>query len=134
MFFVSGESVWTDYPFVELGDVPGQEAPIREVTYLAYDDNKYALVRLPNGLTSEVKLGYLTNRDGCYLMQKVRDQAKKLAAAQSFKFGDIEIFKRTTWWEVFSKQHLYYENPNDPGNYCFTEEEAFAYARKLAGQ
>jgi hypothetical protein len=37
---------WTDYPFDELGDVPGQLAPIRHVKVVGYDGNKYVKVEL----------------------------------------------------------------------------------------
>lgn len=51
--------VWTDYPFVELGDVAGKAAPRREVSLLSYDGDKYGDVRLPDGQLSSVKVGYL---------------------------------------------------------------------------
>lgn len=48
--FVDGNEVlatlWTDYPFIELGDVSGREAPIRSVEFLRYDGNKMALIRM----------------------------------------------------------------------------------------
>ena len=49
---------WTDYPFVELGDIAGQKAPIREVVVLDYDGNKYCTV-IVEGIESSVKSGYL---------------------------------------------------------------------------
>lgn len=54
-----GSTWWTGYPFVELGDPPYQRAPIRELELLAYDGDKYARVRLPDGQEAEVKAGYL---------------------------------------------------------------------------
>jgi hypothetical protein len=48
----------TDYPFVELGDTPGQLAPLREVLVLSYDGNKYCQVDF-EGKQLEVKEGYL---------------------------------------------------------------------------
>lgn len=54
-----GDVVWTDYPFVELGEVPGAKALWKAVTFLSYDRNKYARVRLSNGSEVEVKVGYL---------------------------------------------------------------------------
>ena len=50
---------WTDYPFTELGDEAGKPAPWREVEVIAYDGDKYATVRLPDGSITEVKSGYL---------------------------------------------------------------------------
>lgn len=51
-------NAWTDYPILELGDVAGQEAPIRECTVLAYDGDKYADV-IVGGVRTNFKAGYL---------------------------------------------------------------------------
>lgn len=32
---------WTDYPIVELGDIPGKKAPIRQVKLISFDGDKY---------------------------------------------------------------------------------------------
>lgn len=54
---------YTDYPFVEMGDVPNTEAPIRLVEVFDYPFNdKYAYVLLPNRKIAIVKKGYLYNR------------------------------------------------------------------------
>lgn len=50
--------LYTDYPFTELGDTPGQSAPIREVRVLSYDGDKYCRV-LVDGHKLEVKAGYI---------------------------------------------------------------------------
>ena len=56
--------LYTDYPFISLGDRPGVEAPIREVEIERYDGNKYCLVRV-GGLTGqEVKAGYIYTASG----------------------------------------------------------------------
>jgi len=49
---------YTDYPFIELGDKPNKEAPIRKVMPLSYDGNKYVKV-LVDGVRSEIKAGYI---------------------------------------------------------------------------
>jgi hypothetical protein len=49
---------WTDYPFESLGDEAYKEAPVREVTVISYDSNKYCKI-LVNGIHEEVKRGYL---------------------------------------------------------------------------
>jgi hypothetical protein len=49
---------FTDYPFEFLGDEPRQLAPIREVTVLSYDGDKYAEIEVDGHRTS-VKAGYL---------------------------------------------------------------------------
>ncbi len=54
--------VYTDYPIIELGDIPYQEAPIRECIILSYDNDKYCNVYFPHEskkIITEIKLGYL---------------------------------------------------------------------------
>lgn len=40
---------FTDYPFEEFGDVPGEIAPIRKAKILGYDGDKYVYVLVSNG-------------------------------------------------------------------------------------
>ena len=54
---------WTDYPFLALGDPPRQKAPIRKVTVVSYDGDKYCKVRV-DGITESVKAGYLYKTAG----------------------------------------------------------------------
>jgi hypothetical protein len=54
---------WTDYPFTELGDVAGVEAPVRDCTVLNYDRNKYCRILVEDVFTS-VKAGYLYSQPG----------------------------------------------------------------------
>lgn len=54
---------WTDYPFEELGDIPNQEAPIREVHLLSYDGDKYVTVQF-QGIVKEIKRGYIYMEPG----------------------------------------------------------------------
>ena len=56
---------YTDYPITELGDAPNQTAPVRKVVLLSYDGDKYARV-LVQGITKEIKLGYLYESEGRY--------------------------------------------------------------------
>lgn len=49
---------FTDYPILELGDISGQEAPIREVNILYYDGDKRCKV-IVEGVGEEIKTGYL---------------------------------------------------------------------------
>ena len=49
---------YTDYPFVELGDEPNKEAPIREVSLIGFDGDKYVDV-LVEGKVSSTKWGYI---------------------------------------------------------------------------
>jgi hypothetical protein len=51
--------LYTDYPFVELGDTPGQPAPMREIQrVVSYDGNKYCEVFI-DGVRLSLKAGYL---------------------------------------------------------------------------
>lgn len=56
---------YTDYPFIELGDTSGKEAPVRECVILSYDGDKYCTV-LVEGIHGEVKSGYLYTKYGRY--------------------------------------------------------------------
>lgn len=57
--------LFTDYPFVELGDEPGKKAPVRKVLPLNYDGDKYCDV-LVDGIYSNIKAGYIyTERGRC---------------------------------------------------------------------
>ena len=56
---------WTDYPFVQLGDISGKKAPIRRVKVISFDNNKYAGIEiLGYGVLSSVKAGYLYSQPG----------------------------------------------------------------------
>ena len=55
---------WTDYPFVELGDISGQQAPIRHITVVRYDGNKYADVITDCGHALSIKAGYIYGQRG----------------------------------------------------------------------
>ena len=59
---ISKFTCWTDYPLTELGDAPNQLAPVRRVTVVGYDGDKYATVEVVHGnktLTTKIKAGYL---------------------------------------------------------------------------
>lgn len=73
---------WTDYPFVELGDTPGQLAPVRHVNVISYDHNKYVRVSFEHcGDHLDVKSGYLYSKRGRYGQVPVVNRRK------------IELFK-----------------------------------------
>jgi len=54
---------WTDYPIVELGDVPNTDAPIRECEVIGFDGDKYADV-IVGGVKTSFKAGYLYKEQG----------------------------------------------------------------------
>ena len=56
---------WTDYPFIWLGDIPHQEAPIREIKVLSYDGDKYCRI-VVNDNEDEIKSGYIYQNKGRY--------------------------------------------------------------------
>jgi len=59
---------WTDYPFTWLGDTAGEEAPVREIEVISFDNNKYCRIRVvgyPNE-QDEIKAGYIYQRAGRY--------------------------------------------------------------------
>lgn len=56
-------NAWTDYPIAELGDPSGLRAPVRACLVLSYDGNKYCRISV-EGVTTEVKAGYLYRRPG----------------------------------------------------------------------
>jgi hypothetical protein len=63
---VKGEDclkLFTDYPFLELGDEAGKEAPIRECIVKAYDGDKYCTV-IVDGHEDEIKRGYIYSQKG----------------------------------------------------------------------
>lgn len=49
---------YTDYPIIELGDIPNKKAPIRECNPIDYDGDKYATVEV-EGVTVSFKAGYI---------------------------------------------------------------------------
>ncbi len=56
---------YTDYPFIFLGDVEFEEAPIRKIEVLSYDGRKYCKI-LVEGLHSEIKFRYIYSKKGRY--------------------------------------------------------------------
>ena len=54
---------WTDYPFTQLGDEAGKEAPIRPIDVLSYDGDKYCYI-VVEGIHTEIKSGYIYNEPG----------------------------------------------------------------------
>jgi len=60
---VAARTVWTDYPFKELGDTPGELAPIRPTRIVWYDGNKYVRL-IVSGQEVETKSCYVYRRPG----------------------------------------------------------------------
>lgn len=56
---------WTDYPIAQLGDLPREIAPIREVEVLSYDRNKYCWVKIcGTDVLDNFKSGYIYSKPG----------------------------------------------------------------------
>lgn len=54
---------YTDYPIAQLGDEEGKIAPVRALTILSYDGDKYCKVIVGDVITS-IKLGYIYKNFG----------------------------------------------------------------------
>jgi hypothetical protein len=74
--------LYTDYPFVELGDIPNQLAPVRQVEFIHYDNDKYVDIIVEGKLLS-VKLGYL------YPVAQRFDDGKSVSYKDAEKFNKI---------------------------------------------
>lgn len=75
---------WTDYPFIELGDTPGQKAPIRHVNVIRYDGNKYVTVSFEN-------CGDWLSMKACYLYR----QCGRLGQVKQINRRKLERMKRS---------------------------------------
>jgi hypothetical protein len=54
-----------------------------------------------------------------------------LAHVIRFRFGDYEVSKFRSWWEIWDiKDGISIRHPHN--EYCFTQEEAIETARRLA--
>lgn len=73
---------WTDYPFTQLGDTAEQEAPVREIEVLSYDDDKYCRIKVC-GEFDEIKAGYIYQSEGRFgeVPPITREQLSKLIGA-----------------------------------------------------
>lgn len=92
---------WTDYPFVELGDTLGLEAPVRECRVLSYDWNKYCQIKIgEHELT--VKIGYVYRKPGRAGEVPVIDKwkTKKYDGRPYWKFHKRRVHK-VTWSASF---------------------------------
>lgn len=68
---------YTDYPILELGDIAGEEAPIRQVKVLYYDQDKRCKI-LVEGIETHVKHGYLYKTPGrCGEVESINTQYVK---------------------------------------------------------
>lgn len=58
-------TAYTDYPIERLGDTPGQLAPIRKIKVIAYDGDKYCIVKvIADNHHDEIKAGYIYSKPG----------------------------------------------------------------------
>lgn len=67
-----GGIYWTDYPIVELGDVPHQRAPIRKVIVWGFDGDKYCKVKV-GGVRKEIKAGYIYTKPRRFELVRKRE-------------------------------------------------------------
>jgi hypothetical protein len=84
--------LWTDYPIAELGDIDGQQSPVREIELLAYDGNKYARVRLINeGIITTFKSGYIYTEPKV-LDYKAGSNPKRIPYAELLAVEDLNFY------------------------------------------
>ena len=80
---------WTDYPIIELGDKELEEAPIRHVKVLAYDQNKYVTVEvIGTGVITSFKAGYLYSQPGRYGQVKQVNYRKVQRMKSDKRYGE----------------------------------------------
>ena len=60
---------FTDMPFVELGDIPHQPAPIRKVKLLNFDGDKWCKVEV-EGIVGDIKYFYLYDSESNLMDRK----------------------------------------------------------------
>lgn len=104
---------WTDYPFTELGDEPGMEAPVRECRVLSYDWNKYCLIKIgEHELT--VKIGYVYRKPGRAGKVPVIDKwkTKKYDGRPYWKFHKRRVHK-ATWSACFDGDWFDFETKRE---------------------
>lgn len=53
---------YTDYPIVELGDKHGEQAPIRRITIIQFEGDKYVDI-IVEGITTSIKFGYIYRQE-----------------------------------------------------------------------
>ena len=56
---------YTDYPFTQLGDIPGQSAPIREIEVISYDGGLYCEI-IVDDISEYIKNGYIYQESGLF--------------------------------------------------------------------
>jgi hypothetical protein len=88
---------WTDYPFPELGDMPGMQAPVRECRVLTYDWNKYCLIEI-GGEELTVKLCYVYRKPGrCGEVRAIDPWKTRRADGQEYWKHHKRRVKKNTW-------------------------------------
>ena len=99
---------WTDYPFPELGDTPGIEAPIRECRVLTYDWNKYCLIEI-GGEELTVKLCYVYRKPGRCGEVSVIDKWKTKRSDGEYYWKRHKRRVNKNSWAVCSTSGVWYD-------------------------
>ena len=96
---------WTDYPILELGDVSGSVAPIREAYLLAYDGDKYGKF-IVQGMKTPIsfKVGYFYQTKGRL------DEAKNFPKEEIFTLHDNDSIDE----EISKARIMAMDNQLDP--------------------
>lgn len=104
---------YTDYPFDFLGDTNGEEAPIRQVEVLYYDQDKYCKI-VVEGQETFVKSGYLYKQpvrcEDAYEKGLIIDTQYVKNEKGHFKSSKAaQITKTWTVYPPFGSEHVSYK-------------------------
>lgn len=69
---IKGQKYYTDYPFTELGDTQYTKSPVRQITFLKYDGDKYCDIKFGDKELS-VKSAYIYNTPQRMVLGKMVD-------------------------------------------------------------
>lgn len=108
---------YTDYPFEFLGDIAGEEAPIREVEVLFYDGDKRLTV-VVEGVKTQVKVGYVYKTPSICGEGKTLDM--QYVKNEKGHFPSFKAAQITKSWVVYSPSKggspMYYKFLKDAWN------------------
>lgn len=103
---------YTDYPFHFLGDTDGEEAPIRQVEVLYYDQDKRCKI-VVEGVETEVKTGYLYTKPLRYEEAYEQDAIINTQYVKNWK-GHYKSSKAAQ----ITKSWIVYPPKDHPEKYC----------------
>jgi len=119
---------YTDYPFDFLGDVVGEEAPIRQVKILYYDQDKRCKI-VVEGVETEVKTGYLYTKPLRCEEAYEQDEIINTQYVKNWKghYKSSKAAQITKSWIVYPPNY----KPGDGYKYYRNLNKAWRYACNL---